>query len=510
MSSSGESDSELNVIHRRRIGGCANALTISVAACLLGLPRLAASQDAIAARLLELHPCAAPPNDGPAQCGTYQVFEDRVAKTGRKLALRMVVLPALGPKRAADAVFYLAGGPGGAATASVGAAKFAFLAPLRADHDIVFVDQRGTGHSNPLDCDLGDDANNLDVYFGKLMPLPLVRACRAKLAPKANLKLYTTSIAMDDLDEVRAALGYERIDLVAVSYGTIAAQVYVRQHGDHVRAAFLAGVATPGIKQPLLFARAAQAALDSMYVDCAAELACRAAFPNIKSEFAAVLARFDHGPITVSMRDPSTGATLPVKLERENYVERLRLMLYTTSTARLVPIVVHRAFGGDFMPFEQIARGYNLGATLSRGMYMTVTCSEGVPFISDRERDDETRGTFVGDTRIQRHQAACDEWPRGDVAAAFIEPLRTNVPILMFSGGVDGSTPPWLGKDALKFLAHGRQINARYYGHQLDHRCVWDVLHQFIETASVDAIDASCAGRIRRPAFATDYPPKSE
>src|SRR5206468_2721698 len=154
-----------------------------------------------------------------------------------------------------------------------------------------------------------------------------------------------------DLDDVREALGYRTINLVAASYGAIAAQSYLRQHSDHVRSAFLVGVATPGVKQPLLFARAAQHALDRLFEDCAADETCRGAFPNLKTEFEAVLARFTSGSLDIELIDPASKQRRTIALQRDNYVERIRLLLYTTTFARFVPFIIHHAFAGDFIPF---------------------------------------------------------------------------------------------------------------------------------------------------------------
>jgi pimeloyl-ACP methyl ester carboxylesterase len=451
-----------------------------------------------------LSPCTA--GRVAARCGTFAVYENRASKTGRKIALNIVVVPAANTNHARDPVFWLDGGPGAGATRSAGAADRVFFGLLHETHDLVFVDQRGTGKSNPLDCEVGDDPANLDRFFGKLLPVSLVRACRAKLEPVADLRMYTTPIAMDDLDDVRAALGYDKIDLLGASYGTIAAQVYMRQHPDHVRAAFLTGVATPGLKQPLPFARGGQAALDSLYVDCAADAACHRAFPNLKTEFDAVLARFDRGPVAMSLVDPATGKPRTVMLERENYVERLRLMLYTTNGARFVPLIVHRAFAGDFGPFADYAKRSNPGLGLSRGMYLTVTCSEGVPFITEPELAQESRGTFIGERRVRAHQEACAAWPRGDVPSGYTDYLESSIPILMLSGAVDGSTPPWLGAGAVRHLRNGRQVMVRYAGHQTDSPCVWGMIDRFIATASVASVGVSCTANIHRPAFATELP----
>ena len=443
---------------------------------------------------------------GGGRCATYEVYENRAAAKGRKIGLHVLVLPALAKTPAPDPVFWLHGGPGAAATTTAGAANGGFLEGLRADHDLVFVDQRGTGLSHPLNCDIGDDSTDLPSFFGRLFPNELVRACRQLLEKNADLALYTTSIAMDDLDEVREALGYDKIDIVAASYGSIAAQEYIRRHGDRVRAAFLTGVATPGIKQPLPFARGAQEALDLLYKECGADAACHAAFPKLREEFDAVLARFGSGALDVRMVDPVDKREKAVKLERENYVERVRLMLYTTTFARFVPLIVHAAYQGDWVPFESIAVAYNPGSILARGMYMTITCSEGVPFITEAEIAG-TRATFVGDRRVRVHEEACREWVRGSVPASFLEPVRSSVPVLMFSGEADGSTPQWLGAGAVKYLANGRQIEVEHYGHQVDSPCMWKVMDQFIRTASVRDLDTSCVAEIRRPPFATSLPP---
>jgi pimeloyl-ACP methyl ester carboxylesterase len=453
-----------------------------------------------------LHPCRVPNIDEEVRCGTYEVYEDGDANRGRRVGLNIVVLPALNPKHALDPVFWLHGGPGAASTQTAGAAKSDFLAGLRNDRDLVFVDQRGTGNSNPLNCDLGDSPNDLNSFFGELLPRHLVRECREKLEKIADLTLYTTQIAMNDLDEVRAALGYEKINIVAASYGTIAAQVYMRQHPDHIRAVFLLGVATPGVKQPLLFPRAAQHALDLLFVDCAADLACRTAYPNLHEEFDAVLARFDSGPLNVELVNVTSKQKESVQLFRGSFVERIRLFLYTTTFARFVPLIIHSAYSNDFGPFEALSIRYNPPSIVARGMYMTVTCSEGIPFITEKDIVRETKGTFVGDHRVRSHIEACKEWPKGKVAPNFIDPVRSSLPVLMISGELDGSSPPWFAESALKYLPNGRQLGIRYYGHQTDSPCIWGILKNFIDKGTNVGLDTTCTQKITRPPFALELP----
>jgi pimeloyl-ACP methyl ester carboxylesterase len=455
---------------------------------------------------LSLQPCALPFIGGDVRCGTYEVFENRESNSGRTIKLKIVVLKALGKAPASDPIFFLHGGPGAAATGMVGLAQGGILAPSREDRDLVFVDQRGTGNSNPLNCDIGDSPQDLQVFFGELLPEDKIRDCRVKLEKIADLKLYTTPIAMDDVDDVRAALGYEKINLLGASYGSIAAQVYLRRHPAHVRSMFLVGVATPGIKQPLLFPRSAQHAMDLLFTDCAADVLCGRTFPGLKQEFDAVLARFSQGPLAMELVDPVTKKREQVKVFRDNFVERIRLSMYNTGSQSLVPFIIHRAFLKDYVPFEEAAVRANPGATSARGMYFTVTCSEGVAFITEQDVANETRGTFVGEDRVRRHMQACREWPKGDIPPSYIDPVKSDVPVLMISGEVDGSSSPWFGENAVKFLSNGRQVKIRYLGHQMDGPCLQSIFQRFTAAGSIKDLDTSCTEKIRRPPFATEMP----
>jgi pimeloyl-ACP methyl ester carboxylesterase len=441
-----------------------------------------------------------------ALCGTLDVFEDRRSSIGRKISLNIVVLPAL-VARTAEPVFWLEGGPGGAATSAIGPVSRQYLRGLRDHHDLVFVDQRGTGASHPLQCvDVGDSPANVDAFFGSLFPLESIRACRQALERIADLRYYTTTLAMDDLDDVRRALGYGRINLAGASYGTIAAQAYMRQHPDRVRAAFLAGVATPAFKLPLPFARASQHAWDRVATDCAADTACHTAFPKLLEEFAAVLARFDAGPLEVQVIDPETQRPRAVRLEREAFVERLRAMLYTTTGASVVPLVVHQAFLGDFRTFQAMAARFRPGASIARGAYFSITCSETVPFISEAEIVAETRGSFLGERRTRAHIAACGEWVKGDVDRAFVASVKSEVPVVLFSGDVDGATAPWIAEQAIGAFQNGRLIKAPNTGHQIPGPCTWNLMTAFFSKTAYGELDASCVNQFSRPPFALAPP----
>ena len=498
---------ERNVVKKRTIAPVGVFLA---GACLAVLLSCSSGHSSAAANLpssrLSLQRCELQDVPGDVRCGTYEVFEDRSAKSGRTIKLKLVILKSLGSKPAADAIFPLHGGPGAPATGLVELAND-MLKPVRQDHDLVFVDQRGTGESNPLICDVADDAKDLNSFFGDILPPDKVRACREKLQEHADLRLYTTPIAMDDLDEVRAALGYDKIDLVGLSYGTIASQVYMRQHPEHVRSAFLVGVVTPNMKQPLLFPRSAQRAMDLLFADCTADKTCHSAFPRLQEEFGVVLSRFNNGPLPVEMIDPVTKKRVQVKLSRSRFVEGIRLAMYSNFSQQFVPKIIHQAYENDYVPFEEVAVHLSPGAEVARGVYFTITCSEGVPFITAKELADETKNTYVGPERVERHITACKEWPKGNIDSSYIEPVKSDAPVLMISGEVDGSSPTWFGESALKFLPNGRQLKIRYLGHQFEGKCLRDIITSFIKAGSAKNLDASCTEKIRRPPFATQFPP---
>jgi len=287
---------------------------------------------------LQLSPCDVPGMHGKMKCGELEVFEDRATSKGRKIKIKVLVAPATGNSPLPDALFYIPGGPGQSAVEdAAGVAQQ--LATVRQRRDLVFVDQRGTGGSNPLNCTLFDPKDP-QSYFGYFFPLNDVRKCREELEKVADLKLYTTSIAMDDLDDIREALGYERINIVGGSYGTRASLVYLRQHGDHVRTITLHGVVPTDDYMPFDYARRNERALDGLISECAADEACHKAFPNLSEEKKAVLARLLQGPIEVEVKLNDKGdQTAKVKLPRDLAAEAVRYMLYSTAGGSQVPSI---------------------------------------------------------------------------------------------------------------------------------------------------------------------------
>ena len=175
---------------------------------LIALVLSAACQAAGKGATDRLHPCQIAEGPPDAYCGTYRVFEQRAAASGRTIDLKIVVAPALRRDPKPDPLFVFEGGPGGGA-ATLASERLPMFRHFQTDRDIVLIDQRGTGESNPLDCESAPEDED-DLSTADTVPVERFRRCLAQL--KADVSLYTTSIAMDDIDEVRRHLGYDQIN----------------------------------------------------------------------------------------------------------------------------------------------------------------------------------------------------------------------------------------------------------------------------------------------------------
>lgn len=453
-----------------------------------------------------LNDCQVQGIQGPTKCGTLEVYENRATKKGRMISLNIVLLPATGPQREPDPLVYFAGGPGSAATEdAVGIAPL--FAKLREHRDLLFVDQRGTGRSHPLNC-VFFNPNDLQSYLGYFFPLDDVRQCRPKLEANADLKLYTTDIAIDDMDEVRAALGYEKFNLFGASYGTRAALTYLKRYPQRVRTVTLQGVAPANAYMPADFPLHMERALNGVLAECAADEACSKAFPNLKEEAKALLAQLMKGPVEVEVEKPQSKELVKVKLSRDLAAEAIRYMFYSPVPASRVPLIIHLAAQGNFVPLTHTALEYRkfLVGSDSNGMYLSVTCAEDLPWIKPGEGERMGANTFLGDYRLRQQREACALWPRGEVRRDFATPIRAENPVLILTGEWDPVTPPSNGDATAKGLKNSLHIvvphGAHGFGGLENIDCILRLTTEFIEHGTAQGLDTACVKTIRRRGFA--------
>jgi pimeloyl-ACP methyl ester carboxylesterase len=476
-----------------------NSVSLSLHRPGAAAPRLTLKPRAIGS--IPFEPCRTADGNTEGLCGTYEVYENRTLKTGRKIALNIMVLPALSDKPAVDAWFPLGGGPGQSAVTAYPSAGF--TVKVRQQRDVVLVDQRGTGGSNPLPCNLRDPKNPQEL-IGDSMPLDKVRACRAELEKKADLTQYTTSISADDLDDVRRAMGYDKINVFGASYGTLAGLVYLRRHGDHVRTLTLEAVATPNYRIPLPFARTIQSSIDGLIDRCAADAACNKDYPDLKKEFRAIVDRLEKSPAHFELTN-AAGEAQTVTLSRGMFVADLRPVLYIPSLVSQFPYLIHRAYQGDWSSYAAAVTAVRaaIDKAVDRGMSLSVVCAEALPGMTESMIRRETAGTYLGDFQVRIYQKACHEWARGSIPRDFYDPIHSAVPTLLISGALDPATPPEASAQAARDLSNSRVVVVKNGTHGTGSPCIDRLISEFVSQGSVTGLDASCADQIPLPPFAS-------
>jgi len=444
---------------------------------------------------VRLEPCHAAGGAIEALCGAYEVFENRQTRVGRRIALNVMLIPAKDAASTSDPLFAFAGGPGESATATF--PYVGYIQRVREQRDVVLIDQRGTGKSNPLECQLVNLADPAAV-LAPAYALDALRSCRTASDTKADTTQYTTSIAADDVDDVREALGYETIDVFGGSYGARAALVYLRRHGGHVRTLTLSAVAGTDFLIPLPFAKALQSSIDGVISVCNADEACRKAYPELRERFRALLARLQAAPAEFDVHGRH------VTLTEETFLSKLRSLLYVPHFVSGFPILMEHAFQGDWLPFAGAVLELRslIEGDVARGASFAAICAEDVPAFTAARIREATAGTDLGDAQVRRYQEYCKAWgPAGSVPQDYYAPVRSRVPALLISGGLDPATPPATARAAAAALPESLSVVVKEGTHGTGSACVDGIIADFIARGSTKGLDTSCVDGIHLPPF---------
>jgi pimeloyl-ACP methyl ester carboxylesterase len=365
--------------------------------------------------------------------------------------------------------------------------------------DVVLIDQRGTGNSNPLDCDEDDD-QSMQSLFEDALPQQVVERCLETL--HADATKYITSIAVEDYDEALTALGYRHVNLWGGSYGTRMALEFLRRHGDRVRTAVLDGVAPPGMKLPLSFVADGDAALERLIADCDADERCRQLYPGLRGMIAQVRGELARSPVRADIQDPRTGEHETISVNENVFLSGIFRPLYVAELASLLPYGIASAARGDFNPLlaQNLEFADDISENLSIGMHLSVICAEDVPRITPGDLA-RLKDSFFGRALVDDFIGACKVWPKGEVPRDFYDPVRSDVPVLLLSGGIDPATPPRHAQQVAQTLTHARHFVAPRVGHGVSLRgCAPRLVESFVKTPAAP-LDGKCLERIPRPLF---------
>ena len=448
---------------------------------------------------LKLAECRLPGLERAVLCGSHEVWEDRVRREGRRIAIRVAVVPARRRAIEPDPIVVLAGGPGQGAIALASQVAVLF-SRLNDARDIVLIDQRGTGGSHPLECE-DDGKAGLQAAFEDVLPEKMVQECLAAL--DADPRHYATTTAVADLDEVLGVLGYGSVNLWGGSYGTRMALEFIRRHPARVRTATLDGAAPMDMKLPLSFVADGEAAVDRLFRDCDAEPGCRRAYPGLRQDVSRLREHLARRVERVAITDPVTGEPQEVRVTQGVFLSGLFRPLYAPTLASLLPLAITRAAEGDFNPLlaQNLEFTQDVSENLSVGLHLSVLCSEDVPLITPEDLARAAHG-FFGHALVSDFLRACRHWPRATLPADYYEPVSADVPVLVLSGGIDPATPPRYGEAVAARFPRARHLVAPHLSHGVSgHGCAPRLIEQFIRGADAVLLDGACLARIPRPLF---------
>jgi pimeloyl-ACP methyl ester carboxylesterase len=440
--------------------------------------------------------CRVPGVNETARCLAVEVPESAGNSSGRKLLIRVVVLPARGPGPHREPLLLIQGGPGVPGTLM--APNFQQREPLRERRDLVFFDQRGAGGSHGISCAFLGRHN----FLGALFPPEHVRACRRELNGRADLGAYTNSTSADDLEAIRKALGADVWSLAGYSFGTRLAQTYARRYPRRVRAVILDGVVPFDAELTADLAPAMESSLKFVVRRCDADAACKARYPETQRALARLARRLDSVPATVRIAD-STGRSLTGTFGHWDLAYAVRGMLYGRLAAS-IPAWVHDADRtGDFSAFAQVYwdRTRWVGDSTSLPLHLGVYCSEDLPFTDSVAAVRRAQGTLIGPRYYLEYRTGCASWPMPRAAGEMRQAWTADTPVLLLSGERDPVTPPEYGARVARSLSRSRHIVIRGGGHAEQNQCKTQVVAAFLNDPAQGVPPKTCLDQLDFPPF---------
>ncbi|WP_372872890.1 alpha/beta hydrolase [Shewanella sp.] len=430
------------------------------------------------------------------RCGFVKVPENPSQPEGKQIEVHYAVLPAIKPSFPNEAFLAIAGGPGQSAIDNAAGFERMFQ-KVRQTRDILLIDQRGTGRSNLLQCEQG--LIDMLAYNDESVDIK-VEAQKCLDAQTSDITQYGSLTALGDFEAVRKALGYQKLHIYGVSYGSRMAQLYLKQHPDSVATTVLDGV-VPMQQSVIAIGEAIDRAVDLMLQDCGNTPACQKQFPHLGAELASVHERLSQAPVETRVQHPLTGEIQPFLLTRSKFAGVVRLALYSANTRALLPYAIHQAANHNYQAILGLY-GMTVGSLdLAGGMHNSVVCGEDMHRI-DPAMKARLDASYYGSQMFNGLAEACAIWQVPEVPADFAEGVSSDKPVLLLSGELDPATPPGWAEIAKEHLSNSLHLVAPYSGHGIAREsCVAGIVAEFVSEASVKELDSACVTKDIRRGF---------
>ena len=434
------------------------------------------------------------------KCGKLQVPENYDNVNGEQISINFVVLPAIDNSDNKTPLMFLAGGPGQAAAELASGLRRVFN-EVRKTRDLILVDQRGTGESHPLQC---EDALDQDIY--SITPEDFsvqdIKDCLASFS--GDLSQYNSENAIRDFDAVRVALGHQQINIYGGSYGTRAGLVYMRMFPDSLRSVVLDSVGP--IEVPIgLFGQSSARSFNLLLENCQKELSCKTAYPELGQEFKELMTRLEQAPAEVSIAHPRLGTQTKFVISKAKLLGTIRMQLYSVSTRSLVPLVIHQAYLGNYMPLAGLVARSEGGQGIYIGLLFNITCNEDYPRISVTDFEQDADNDFgQGDSHFG-FKMVCPLWPQYRPSEEFYQAATADIPTLILSGNLDPVTPPSNGEHSAKTLPNNHHIVVENASHTVAmSTCASDIINEFLTSLQPKELDESCLDDVPNESFMTN------
>jgi pimeloyl-ACP methyl ester carboxylesterase len=475
---------------------CATLLAITA------LPHVVANSYAVDTHVLDNELDGAPKScylsgiSDRVRCGFVTVPENPAKPDGKQIEVHYAVLPAIKPSFPSEAFLAIAGGPGQSAIDNADGFERMFH-KVRQTRDILLIDQRGTGRSNLLSCEQG----NIDAlaYNDESVDIAVdAQKCLDSLT--SDITQYGSLTALGDFEAVRQALGYQKLHVYGVSYGSRMAQLYLKHYPQSVATTVLDGV-VPMQRSVLAIGEAIDRAVELMLEDCGNTPACQQQFPNLKQELATVHERLAQAPFETRVQHPLTGELQSFLLTRSKFAAVVRLALYSPTTRALLPYAIHQAANENYQTVLGLY-GMTVGSLdLAGGMHNSVVCGEDMHRI-DADMKANIDASYYGSEMYKGLSKACALWQVPAVPADFAEGVSSDKPVLLLSGQLDPATPPSWAELAKEHLSNSLHLVAPYSGHGIAREsCVAGIVSEFVTEGSVAALDTECINKDIRRGF---------
>ncbi|MEG3440258.1 alpha/beta hydrolase [Pannus brasiliensis CCIBt3594] len=421
------------------------------------------------------------------ECGYLTVPEVHSQQRGKQIQVAIAIVKSTNPKPSEPLILFQ-GGPGGSSLdifpRLLSNPDDRSVQKLRAQRDLIAFDKRGNRYSRPrLNCPEYKELESEETPEGNAKELASLKACRDRLTREGvNLAAFNSVESAHDVAALAKALGYKRVNLYGVSYGTELVQNVMRQHPDIIRSVILDGIVPVEPSLESQYGVILDRLITQVDAACAADPDCKAIYPDVKGTFIATHDRLKRTPGSVKLFS-GKGQTKTLKITADDFSSVLFQIAYGSGAPFVLPALIYQAKEGNFTlvaPFLYLSMLE--GGGITQGTYYSVKCSEDVPYAGDLEvKGLPAFARDWGGKELKSEVDKCKVWDVPALDPSAREPVISDTPALLLNGRFDPITPPIFGRSVAKGLRNHFFVEFPANGHgAIGTPCTHSIMAEFL------------------------------